>query len=254
MKLLIVDDEPIIRMGIKKLVDLKAMGITEVLEATNGETGLEIFINELPDIVLADINMPRMNGLEFAERIKLMSPTVKIAIITGYDYFEYARQGIKVGVDDYILKPVSKKDIEQLLEKLVERVKSSQKNKAVIGLVLRLEKDNEINDETGYREQIMVLMERHMNKADFSLRFLADELGLSMGYLSGLFRKIFGITFKEYVLTKRLDQAKLLLLSSQMKNYEISEAVGMTDPNYFSAAFKKRFGYSPNQYREKVRD
>ncbi|PKM56325.1 MAG: DNA-binding response regulator [Firmicutes bacterium HGW-Firmicutes-5] len=254
MKLLIVDDEPIIRMGIKKLVDLKAVGITDMLEAANGETGLEIFIREQPDIVLADINMPRMNGLEFAERIKLIKPSVKIAIITGYDYFDYARQGIKVGVDDYILKPVSKKDIAQLLEKLVERVKSSQKNEAVEGLVLRLEKDNEINDETGYKEQILELLETHMNKADFSLSFLADELGLSMGYLSGLFKKIFGITFKEYVLTKRLDQAKLLLLSSQMKNYEISEAVGLTDPNYFSAAFKKRFGYSPNQYREKVGD
>lgn len=254
MKLLIVDDEPIIRMGIKKLVDLKAMGITELLEATNGETGLEIFIKEQPDIVLADINMPRMNGLEFAERIKFMKPNVKIAIITGYDYFEYARQGIKVGVDDYILKPVSKKDIEQLLEKLVDRVKNSQKNEAVIGLVHRLENDKEMYDETGYKVQIIELLEIHMNQSDFSLSFLADELGLSMGYLSGLFKKIFGITFKEYVLTKRLDQAKLLLLSSQMKNYEISEAVGITDPNYFSAAFKKRFGYSPSQYREKVRD
>ncbi|MDF1618595.1 response regulator transcription factor [Petrocella sp. FN5] len=254
MKLLIVDDEPIIRMGIKKLVDLKAMGITELLEAANGETGLEIFIKAQPDIVLADINMPRMNGLEFAERIKFIKPSVKIAIVTGYDYFEYARQGIKVGVDDYILKPVSKKDIEQLLEKLVDRVKSSQKAAAVIGLVHRLENDNEMYDETGYKAQIAELLEIHMNQPDFSLSFLADELGLSMGYLSGLFKKIFGITFKEYVLTKRLDQAKLLLLSSQMKNYEISEAVGIIDPNYFSAAFKKRFGYSPSQYREKVRD
>lgn len=254
MKLLIVDDEPIIRMGIKKLIDLKAMGITDVLEAANGETGLEIFMKALPDIVLADINMPRMNGLEFAERVKVIKPNVKVAIITGYDYFEYARQGIKVGVDDYILKPVSKKDIQQLLEKLVDRVKSSQKNEAAIGLVHRLEKTNETNDETGYQRQILELLETHINRAELSLSFLADELGLSMGYLSGLFKKIFGITFKEYVLTKRLDQAKLLLLSSQMKNYEISEAVGLTDPNYFSAAFKKRFGYSPNQYREKVRD
>lgn len=254
MKLLIVDDEPIIRRGIKSLIDLKELGIDEVLEATNGEKALEIFKEALPDIVLADINMPRMNGLDFAQNIKGIKPEVKIAMITGYDYFDYALKALKVGVDDYILKPVSREDIKVLLIKLIMRIKDHQSKEEVASIVNQFKVDHNLEDDTGYKALIIKVLDEHMNEAYFSLNYLADSMGLSMGYLSGLFKKLFGVSFKEYVLSHRLDQAKLMLLSTKMKNYEIGEMIGIEDPNYFSAVFKKRFGCSPNQYREKAGD
>jgi two-component system response regulator YesN len=254
MKLLIVDDEPIIRMGIKRLIDLEALGISELIEAENGEKGYELFKTHQPEIVLADINMPKMNGLDFARRIKIDKPDVKIAMITGYDYFEYAQKALKIGVEDYILKPVSKNDIQELILKLVNLVREEYQLREVNSLIHKLHESTEGSDEAGYKELISRSLEAHMTHRDFSLSFLAAELGLSVGYLSGLFKKLFGVTFKEYVLTKRLNQAKIMLLTTDLKNYEISEAIGITDPNYFSAVFKKRFGYSPNQFREKARD
>ena len=254
MKLLIVDDEPIIRRGIKKLIDFDALGIDEVLEATNGEQAFRIFEERSPDIILADINMPKMNGLEFSGKVKQARKATKVALITGYDYFDYAQKAIKLGVDDYILKPVSKEDIRQLLHKLVKELKEEAATAEVNSMVTDYQTTYGSADEEGYQKPIMDLMDSGIADAEFSLTVLADALGLSTGYTSGLFKKYFQVSFKEYLLKKRLDKAKILLLSTDMKNYEISEAVGFSDPNYFSTAFKKHANMSPGKYREKARD
>lgn len=254
MKLLIVDDEPIIRRGIKKLIDFDALGIDEVFEATNGERAFDLFEAHGPDIILADINMPKMNGLEFAAKVKQVNKDTKIALITGYDYFDYAQRAIKVGVEDYILKPVSKEDIRHLLHKLVKEVQEAAASSEVSSLVSDYQTTYGSAEEEGYQKPMMDLMAAGVGDADFSLTVLADALGLSTGYTSGLFKQYFQVSFKEYLLKKRLDKAKILLLSTDMKNYEISDAVGFSDPNYFSTAFKKHHKMSPGKYREKARD
>jgi len=252
MKLLIVDDEPIIRRGIKSLIDLEALCIEEVYEASNGEQALELFKEELPDIVLADINMPRLNGLEFAKQIRQVSPKVKIAMITGYDYFDYALKALKIGVDDYVLKPVSRTDIESLLYKFVEAIKEEKNKEVTEKLVRQFKEVYEIEGDKGYKTLILKQLEVHMNQPYFSLTYLSDQMGLSAGYLSGLFKKLFGQSFKAYVLDKRLEEAKIMLLSTEMRNYEVGEKVGFEDSNYFSTAFKKKYGCSPRQYREEA--
>lgn len=248
MKLLIVDDEPIIRDGIKALVDLEGLGIEEIFEAENGEQAYKLFELNQPDIVLADINMPRMNGLEFSEKIKRLKPEVRIALITGYDYFDYARQAIKIGVEDYVLKPVSRSDITALLSELVAKVRNDRDRQRVDAII-----EGQAAETIGsldYKQQIIKWLQEHIYDETMSLNALAEYMGLSTGYLSGLFKKEFGQSFKEYVLSKRLDQAKILMLSSSMKNYEIGEAIGISDANYFSAVFKKHVGMSPNAFRK----
>ena len=254
MKLLIVDDEPIIRKGIKKLVDFDALGIEEIYEATNGEQAFEIFMANLPDIILADINMPRMNGLEFAAKVKEVRKETKIALITGYDYFDYAQKAIKVGVEDYVLKPVSREDIQQLLHKLTTSVRLDASKTEVKTIVDQYKESYGASDEGGYLTEIKQLMEEGVSSPDFSLTVLAETLGLSTGYTSGLFKKLFQKSFKEDLMNRRLDKARILLLSTDMKNYEISDAVGFSDPNYFSTAFKKKYQTSPGKYKEKARD
>lgn len=254
MKLLIVDDEPIIRRGIQRLVDFEALGIHEVFEATNGEQAFNLFQEHAPDIILADINMPKMNGLEFADQVKRIRKSTKIALITGYDYFDYAQKAVKVGVEDYILKPVSKEDIQQLLHKLVKEVQEDVAASEVSSLVTAYQTTYGAAEEEGYQKPIMDLMAKGISDSEFSLTVLADALGLSTGYTSGLFKQYFQVSFKDYLLKKRLEKAKILLLSTDMKNYEISEAVGFSDPNYFSTAFKKHWQMSPGKYREKARE
>ena len=99
-KLLILDDEPLVRRGIRSLVDFERLQITEIFEAANGEEGLALFESHLPELVLVDINMPKMNGLEFVSKAKLVNPNAHMAIITGYNYFDYAVTALKAGVDD----------------------------------------------------------------------------------------------------------------------------------------------------------
>ncbi|MED4533172.1 response regulator [Metabacillus fastidiosus] len=253
-KLLLVDDEPIIIKGIRSLVDFDALSISEVFEAYNGDEALEIFNTHLPDIVLADINMPKMNGLDFSASAKTVKPDVKIAIITGYDYFDYAVTALKSGIDDYILKPVSKKDIDELLKKLILKLQTDHSQLEVSRLVHDIINKSHTASDAGYKAEIQEIINVNISNVEFSLTYLAKQMSLSSTYLSSLFKRLYGITFQDYMLSIRLDRAKILLLSTNMKIYEIASAVGFEDPNYFSASFKKKFQYSPNQFREKARE
>lgn len=255
-KLLIVDDEPIIRQGIKQLVDFAQLAIDEVYEASEGRQALAVVHDKQPHIVLADINMPNMDGLALARSIKEYKRSIRVVIITGYDYFDYAVAALKAGVDDFILKPVSCRDIQELLQKLVNGIKQEELQlKALASLGgMGLEANGEKTDNIAYREEIFKAMENHIADPDFSLVKLSKEINLSTGYLSALFKQIFGIPFQEYLITMRLERSKILLLATAGKVYEISQKVGFEDPNYFSTSFKKRFGVSPNKYRDSVLD
>ncbi|WLV24631.1 response regulator [Aciduricibacillus chroicocephali] len=249
--LLVVDDEPLLIRGIRAFIDFDALLISDLYVASDGEEALELFKTYRPDIVLADINMPKMNGLDFTARAKELKPDVKIAMITGYDYFDYALTALKLGVDDYILKPVSKTDIQEILSKLTARVQEAKRAHEVSRLVGGLipEAGGAV-EASNYKRQIQQEINAHIGDMDFSLSYLANALSLSPSYLSSLFKTLYGTTFQQYMITARLDRAKILLLSTDMKIYEIAAAVGFEDPNYFSAAFKKQFGTSPNRYKE----
>lgn len=252
--LLIADDEALIRRGIQSLIDLKSLDINNVYEASTGEEAIETFYKFQPDIVLLDINMPKINGLTVAKKMKLHSPEVKIAIITGYNYFEYAQSAIKIGVEDYILKPVSKQDISEIIAKLVHSLNKDKKNKEVekiISEVSNLE-TSEISIKEDYRERIQKIVETSFTDSQFTLSSLAEEMNLSSGYLSSIFKKTFGIAFQDYLLQKRMEMAKLLLLTTELKNYEIAEKIGFEDVNYFGLKFKKFYNFSPKQYKDQV--
>lgn len=252
-KLLIVDDEYIIRKGIISFVNFSELNIYKVLEASDGKAALEIFKEELPDLILADINMPKINGLEFAAACKAIKPEVKICIVTGYDYFDYAVTALKLGVDDYMLKPASKKDISEALGKLINKISDENYKQEVKSIVSGLKNKPNLEDDNGYKVIMKKEIEDNISNPQLSLTLLSDKMGLSIGYLSNLFKKLIGVTFQEYVFNERMERAKIILLSTDMKNYEIAQAIGFEDPNYFSTAFKKKYGMSPNQYKEKVR-
>ncbi len=241
--ILIVDDEPIVRNGICKMVPFHDLKIDQVFQAENGEVAMSIFENNHIDICLLDINMPKMDGLEFARLAKEHQSDIKIAFLTGYDYFDYALQAIKVGADDYLLKPFSKKDVINLIEKLVACIEDEKVSKEL----------NQQVESFGYKKEILELFETHYLEEDFTLTKLSSMMGLSSGYLSGVFKEFFFESFQDYLLRRRVERAKILLLSTDLKNYEIANQVGFSDPNYFSTRFKKEVGVSPKQYKMKVK-
>lgn len=255
-KLLIVDDEPLIRQGIRQLLDYEALSIGEVFEASDGAEALSLVVEKHPHIVLADINMPHMDGLSLAGSIKKIDRDIRIALITGYDYFDYAVTALKTGVDDYLLKPVSRSDIQELLRKLVAKIREEEAQRSAMQAIEHLQRlarpDGNDATNVAYRDKILTILDQSASDPAFSLSKLAQKINLSPGYLSPLFKQIFGIPFQDYLTTMRLERSKILLLSTGRKIYEIAGDVGFDDPNYFSTSFKKHFGMSPNQFREEA--
>jgi two-component system response regulator YesN len=253
-KLMIVDDEALIRRGIKSLADLSGLGISEVAEASNAEEALHLCASFEPNLILLDINMPKMDGLSFAKLVKERLKNVKICMITGYDYFEYAVQALRAGVDEYILKPVSRKDVDEVLRKMIQLLEHEAIEKEVALIDLK----GPYGDDAGRLDDVNVLklkgyVEKHVFDTGFSLSVLADRMGFSLTHLSGVFKAYFGMTFQDYVTKARIDKAKLLLLTTDMRNYEIAEAIGFEDVNYFVTRFKKVVGVTPKGYQNQVR-
>ncbi|MCI5724718.1 response regulator [Fusobacterium sp.] len=252
-KLMIADDEPLIRRGIKQLIDLSSLQIGEIYEASTGEEALKVFEEFEPEIVLMDINMPKIDGLSVAKKIKSINSATKIAIITGYNYFDYAQTAIKIGVEDYILKPISKKDVSEIIVKLVSSLQEKKKDKEIEKVLEKITTDFQDNAvKNNYKILIQNIIENNYSDSQFTLSVLSEKLDLSSGYISIMFKKNFGIPFQDYLLQKRMEKAKLLLLTTELKNYEIAEQVGFEDVNYFITKFKKYYQITPKQYKEMV--
>ena len=252
-KLLIVDDEALLRRGIRTLIDFEALNITTVLEAANGVDALKIFKAESPELILLDINLPHITGLELAEQFKTFNPYCSIAMLTGYDYFDYMQKALRLGVDDYILKPLTAKEIFEVLTRLIHNFEQTKRLREVDAVVSNLSTESAPLPELLKPLEISLkeTIDQHLFESDFSLSKLSDLLGYNSSYISSLAKTTLGMTFQDYVLSHRLERAKLLLLTTSLKNYEISEKVGFTDVNYFNTRFKIAFGESPKQYAKR---
>ncbi|MGL5676353.1 MAG: response regulator [Cellulosilyticaceae bacterium] len=121
-KIALIDDEMIVREGMKELIPWQELGLELIGTAEDGVAGYALIEEKKPDIVLLDINMPKCDGIELAKRVKEVYTHIKIVFISGYDEFDYARQAVRIGVEDYILKPITKVEIKNLLGKIVRQL------------------------------------------------------------------------------------------------------------------------------------
>ena len=124
-KVLLADDEAEIRTGISRKIDWFALGFTLVGEAANGEEALELAEQLRPDVVLTDIKMPFMNGLELCRRLRMSLPGAGLVVFSGFNDFEYARRAIDIGVERFLLKPVTKNTLIGVLGELKEKIEGS---------------------------------------------------------------------------------------------------------------------------------
>ncbi len=124
MKVIIVEDEPRVRKGLMEAVDWQALGMRLCGAAANGQEGLQLFYSEQPELVIADIRMPIMDGLEMTRQIFAHAPNTKVIIISGHDEFEYAQHCISLGVKYYLLKPVGRKELQAELENIMKQWRS----------------------------------------------------------------------------------------------------------------------------------
>ncbi len=136
-KVLIADDEPIIREGIRTAVDWPALNMEVVAEAEDGEEALELAIEHQADIVLVDLNMPIMDGLTLMKHVRDKMPTCRLVIITGHDEFQYAQEAIRLNVDEYLLKPANPEQLRRVLERVGQGLEQDWREKEHLMLASR---------------------------------------------------------------------------------------------------------------------
>jgi two-component system response regulator YesN len=126
MKILLIDDEVMIRTGIRTSIDWESFGMTIIGEASNGEEGLEKALELDPDIIILDVKMPVMDGLKFTKIMKEKNPDIRIIIISGYNEFKYAKEALHLGVNEYLLKPVGAEELIEILQKQCEELEKER--------------------------------------------------------------------------------------------------------------------------------
>lgn len=248
IKVILVEDEALIREGLRDTVPWEAFGCQVIGEAANGLQGMEMIQERHPDIVITDIRMPDKSGLEMIQELQEQVKCHYI-ILSGYDEFAYARKAIKLGVKGYLLKPIDDEELEEVLLKTVQAVTKSREEE-------KLSQKPSIH----YNDEIKnALCDKYLGRAcqmireeymkELTLKHVADALHISESYLGKLFRSKTEMTFLDFLTLYRIKAAIELLEQSNLKVYEIADAVGYGDAKYFSKLFQKIVGIKPTEYR-----
>lgn len=243
MKLLIIDDEPIFRKGLKKVVETHSTIFQSIFLADTAKEALTVLDNQKKiDVFFVDINLPDMNGLDLIKKIKATQQDAIIVVISGYDDFSFARQAIHLKVFDYLLKPLAPSDVKHLLRKIELELNTKES----------LTENKPLPSLTPLCTSVINIIEEHYAKRDLSLTSVSNDLFVDSSYLSKQMKKNTGKSFNDYLTHYRITKAKELL-SQPNRLYtiqEIGERVGYPNQHYFSRLFKQQTHLTPSQYRE----
>ena len=242
MKVLIVEDEEMIRKGIILTIDWQALDCTIVGEAANGLEGLEAVERLHPDLIITDIRMPQMDGIEMMQRLRQAGDNTHVIILSAYDTFSYAQSALRLGAVDYLLKPFHDGELEQAVTQVRQKLPSrEQKEFPAV----------REGPKTKYVREAMEFIRLHYNDPDISVGTVADHLDISEGYLSHTFKKETGLSPLNYLTQYRIHRAMELLRDCRLRVYEVAEKVGYQDIAYFSSTFKKLTGQSPSDFQNR---
>lgn len=246
IKVLVVDDEKLVRKGVVTGVDWHSLGCLVVGEASNGIEGIEYFYEYSPDLIITDIRMPKMDGIQMITQLREDDIDIDVIFLTAYDEFSYAQKAIKLLAADYILKPFEDGELEESVLRIKEKVISKKRTK-------KDEKDIDIGvrlgEKSAYVRGAMDYIKDNYYNFDISVDSIAEVLGISGSHLSRTFKKETDYTILSYITEYRIEKAKLLLSNHRNKVYEVSSLVGYRDNTYFSSIFKKTTGISPSEYQ-----
>ena len=243
LKVLLADDEYTIREGFKRLFDWEQHGCSLVGEAADGREALDKIGALHPDIVIMDISMPVMTGLEVIRLARQSAPRTAFVIVSGYDDFSYCQEALRLRVEAYLLKPVNFEELHEVVDSL--KIKLGEQD--MLREAPAADTDRKlIRDMTDY-------LNRNLGE-EISLKLLGDVFYLTPNYISRVFRNELGVNYLAYLTLLRVERAKELLLTTDLGIAEISEAAGFHDYRTFTKVFKRNEGVPPTQYRKYMKD
>lgn len=258
LKMLVVDDEPLMRQGFSMFFDWEKYLINDVIEAENGSEAIRISRKEKPDIVISDIRMSEIDGLKMIEALKEIIPDAVFIIISGYDNFDYAKQAISLGVLHYLVKPIHSIELHEVMLKCIKKIEEqNRRKKAEKELYDKLRESMPVlrnNFGLGKPrkiiEEITAYVKENIN-TEISLNKIAEKFYYNPNYLSRLFKEETNTNFLEYVNEIRMQMAMELFDTTDMAAYSICEKVGYRDYKYFTTIFKRIAKMTPHEYRNR---
>lgn len=239
IKILIAEDEDIIRKGVAKYLKLHTDRFGIIYEADNGQDAFDIIVKHQPDIVLLDIQMPKMDGITVMQKTAKLNQNSLFVILSGYDEFKYAQQALHYGSREYLLKPVRASDSLACLNKLADKYIDTEEK--------RIE-EKESEESVPFVKEAKKYVEEHYTE-NLTVKEVAGIIGISSGYLSTMFNQSMGQSFVDYLNQLKINHACVYLEQNYLKVYEIAYKVGFQDEKYFTKVLKKIKEITPKEYR-----
>lgn len=262
-KVVIADDEENVRYLLIDLLKSFHLGMEIAACASGGEEALKLCRSLKPDLLISDIRMPGLNGIQLLEALNEMNSETVCIFVSAYTDFEYAKAAIANGARGYILKPVQPDEMYQLLKSIksewLQKQKRRRKIKRMESEIRKLKAEFVAEempiDENGYNRVIrkaLNYIEDHYHE-DISLESISEVVFLNKNYFSELFKKEVGKSFVQYLTEYRLEKAKLLLTIGGFKGSEVADMTGFQNNSYFISVFKKYEGCTPGEYSDSLK-
>lgn len=263
IRLLIADDEKLEREALAELVQRRFEREVVLEVAENGRKAADTAVLWGADLILMDIEMPGMSGLDAARAVLAQRPSCRVIFVTAYSLFQYAYEAVHLGACDYLLKPVDPDELEASVRRAMRQIETERKLEELTAArpqpeQTETEEEAEDAPEEGENSQtalVMAHVRRYLEDNymfDLSLDSVGEILHISPAYLSAQFKKYQKMNFLDCLTELRINAAKELLADPFRSSAEVASMVGYEDASYFARAFKKRTGMTPTQYRRQA--
>ena len=239
----IIDDEPWSIVDIQKTFPFVELGFRVTSTYLDSRKAMQALVESPPHLVVTDICMPNLGGLELIEYLRQKGLPCEVIIMSGYNDFAYAKRAIRQGVFGYCLKPTDTLEVKSLLIDLKKKLDATYGHTSKLPLEM-------VSPPTAF-EELLAYMRVHYNEK-MTLDGLAKRFSLNPNYCCSLFSQSVGTTFSQYLTDMRIDRARSALAQPGIKVEDIARQVGFSDAFYFSKVFKKQCGLSPREYRQQL--
>ena len=262
IRLLIADDEKLEREALAEMVARRFEHEVVLELAENGRKAADTAVLWGADLILMDIEMPGMSGLDAARAVLAQRPGCRVIFITAYSLFQYAHEAVHLGACDYLLKPVDPDELEASIRRAMRQVEAERKLEELATAKALPEPQDagaapaeDAADEDSPAAMVMAQVRRYLEDNymfDLSLDSVGEILHISPAYLSAQYKKYQKMNFLDCLSELRINAAKKLLADPLRSTAEVASMVGYDDSSYFARAFKKRTGMTPTQYRRQA--
>jgi len=224
-----------------------------VIEAVDGEDGLRRAIDKIPDLIISDVMMPKMDGFEMCGRLKSDERTshIPVILLTARASAESKIKGLELGADDYLIKPFDRTELLVRAKNLIEQ-RRKLREKFSRNIFLQPQDITVSSYDQRFLQRAMDIIEQNISDPDFDVDNFRKKIGMSRVQLHRKLRSLTNQSTSEFIRSLRLRRAAILLEKKYGNIAEIAYEVGFNKPSYFADCFRKQFGQLPSEYAKKI--